>query len=297
MARIVLRTATGAVTRPAATSTLLGRHAACTWALPDDTVPLYWLELRWVRGWAWRPLAAPDQTRGPGRPLPGGWRSLPQGGQVHGPGGVVVELLESGAPERFLVDLETGEVHAGPALDDHLEDRADGAWPLDAERLGPRLRALEDGQVFHSGTRILRFHDGDPPSTTTRCRVSLASARCSVHLLPRGESWAAQLVEGDAEVEVEAECVRVLVPYVEARLEDLPRDGWLELDAAFDAWLERGGRACSVRERIAQDRSRLCRALTEAGVGAAATLFETRRRGDGWVTRVSLEPARLSLDD
>ncbi|MCB9743854.1 MAG: hypothetical protein H6741_17540 [Alphaproteobacteria bacterium] len=296
MATIRIRCGEVEQQRPLATSTLIGRHLACTWTIESRQVPLYWLELRWVRGWAWRALTAQDQTRGPGRPLPGGWRRLSPGTRVHGPGEVSVLLEEGGAPEPFLLDLERGEVLRGEALDERVEQRADGLWPLGAEGRPELTRPLEDGQAFVVEGQVLRFHAGEPPAETRRCRVSLLSPACELSLAREGEGWALELSEGDAELRVEAEHVRALVPYVAARIEDVPRGGWLELDAAHQHWQELGGRSDSTRERIAQDRSRLCRTLSRLGVGAAAELFQTVRRPEGWVTRVEVEPERLHLE-
>ena len=69
----------------------------------------YAIELRWVRGWAWRVLVGEDWTRGPGRPLPGGWRRLKTGDRIRGPDDVAVVLTEGSSPEPFLVDAETNE--------------------------------------------------------------------------------------------------------------------------------------------------------------------------------------------
>jgi hypothetical protein len=296
MAEIEIHGSGGSDRRPLATSTLLGRHMSCTWRVPVPQVPLFWLELRWAGGWAWRALAAAEETRGAGRALPGGWRRLAAGGRVVGPGGAAVVLVEGGPPEPFAVDLERGDIASDDALDELVEDRADGPWPVDAEAQPWRLRPLEDGEVFRAGGRLLRYHGGGATAATRRSAASLASPRCALYLAAADRRWTLTVVNGDAEVQLSSEAVRALVPYAEARRDDLPRGGWLDLDDALVRWQDLGGRADSARERIAQDRSRLCRALGRAGVAAAPSLFETARRGEGWYTRLALPGDRVSID-
>jgi len=296
VARIEIRTPAGTSRRPLATSTLLGRHLACTWALDGPRIPLYWVELRWVGHWAWRVLVGEDETRGPGRVQPGGWRRLAAGDRIVGPGDVEVHVVEGGPPDVFARDLETGEVLLGEAIDAAVEHRDDGAWPLGAEDDHRRDAPLVDGEVFRAGGRVFRFHDGQVLSRTVRAPVTLESPACELAVRAEGGAYGLEVLEGDEAVRVAAEYVRVLVPYVEVRRADMPPGGWLELDAAHFRWQQLGGSPESGRDRIAQDRSRLCRALAAAGVGAAATLFETRRGPEGWVTRVRPPPDRLSID-
>ncbi len=277
---------------PLATTTLLGRHATCTWKSKAPQVPLFWLELRWVRGWAWRALASADQTRGSGRQLPGGWRSLRAGDTLTAPGGSTVTLIEASAPEPFAVRLSDGHVAIGDALDDHIELRADGSWPVVAAH---GASPLEDGACFAEDGNVWRFHNGLPPSSTLRATVNLASPGVELYVEPLDTGWTPTLQDGDASVELSAEYVRVLVPYLHARLRGIPLDGWLENDDAWILWRDAGGRADSTHKRISQDRSRLCRALTKEGVAGAASLFETVQRGERWTTRVSLRPAQLHL--
>ena len=93
---------------------------------------------------------------------------------------------------------------------------------------------------------------------------------------------------------IQAACVRAAMPYVEARRRDIPYGGWLTIHDAYYRWLQMGGSEQSSSERIAQDRSRLCRALARRGVAGAHELFETQRRGQ-WFTRISPPGSRLDL--
>lgn len=126
--------------------------------------------------------------------------------------------------------------------------------------------------------------------------LSLDSPTCQLYVEEREGGWTLSLVDGPREIELSAEYVRALVPYVEARVRDLPLGGWLQLDDAWVRWRDFGGRAESRRDRIAQDRSRLGRALGRKGVASVGSLFETARHGDAWYTRVALPPSRLALD-
>lgn len=259
-------------------------------------MPLYWLELRWGGHWAWRVLVGEDETRGPGRVQPGGWRRLSEGDRIVGPADVEVHLVEGGAPVPFALDVESGERLEAGSLDSVVELREDGAWPVGAEDDPRRVDALADGEIFRAAHRVLRFHDGQALTQTIRAPVTLQSPACTLGLRDDDGAWVLEVLERDEVLTVAAEYVRVLVPYAEVRRSDMPPGGWLELDAAHFRWHQLGGSAESGRDRIAQDRSRLCRALAAAGVGAAPSLFETRRGPEGWVTRVRLPADRLSID-
>jgi len=296
MAKLHIDTPGGSVQRPLATSTLLGRHRACTWRLEEERVPLYWLELRWVGSWAWRVLAGEEHTRGPGRALPGGWRKMRAGDRIRGPGDTAVTLAEAGPPAPFVVDAETLVALPDAELDDVVEWRADGAWPVGAEAEPDRREPLGEAQLFRVGQRFLRFHAGTPPAETVRGVTSLDSPHCELALDVSDGVWTLTITDGPRSAELAAEYVRVLLPYVEVRCNDMPPGGWLELDAAHFRWQQLGGSADSGRERIAQDRSRLTRQLGKLGVAAAAKLFETRRGPEGWVTRVHLPPEQLHAD-
>lgn len=204
--------------------------------------------------------------------------------------------MEASAPPPFVARLDDGGIVTGDDLDALLEVRADGVWPPGAEHDPWRQAPLVDGEVFvHEGLRC-RFHAGDTPRPTLRSAVSLDSPAVELALSEAGQGWRLQVVDGDASVELAAEYVRVAVPYVEARQRDMPPGGWFEVDAAHLRWQQLGGSTGSRRERIAQDRSRLVRALAREGVAQAARLFETRRAGAEWVTRVTVPGDRLFLD-
>ncbi|MEL6908478.1 MAG: hypothetical protein AAFP22_23915, partial [Planctomycetota bacterium] len=218
-----------------------------------------------MRRWSWRCLAGEDNTRGPGRVELGGWRALEVGGRVLGPSDVALVLVDDTPPEPFVVDLGTGRPLDDDTLDQVVEWRASGFFPVGAEADPDFVAPLEDGQSFVSAGRLLRFHAGHAPTTTARSAVSLQSGRCEITVTLRPAPML-QVVDGTASVDVAAEFVRVVAPYLEARRDDVPRGGWLSLDDAYGRWLELGGSANSDRDRVAQDRSRLCRSLAKQGL-------------------------------
>lgn len=286
-------------TLPLSASTLLGRHHQCTWRIGDPRLPLYWIELRWIgRRWGWRVLADPGNTRGPLTAMPGNphWRVLGQGERVYTPRASIT-LAAGGPPRRFAVDLDTDDVLQGEALDEYLEERADGPWPVDAEQRDALRGPLSDGRVFVSCGRPLRLFIGEPIAETVRGGISLMRSSCALYIdIPPGEEPRLSVVDRDAEVVLQGAYVRACVPYARARSRDLPVDGWLTIHDAHYQWQQHGGSAASGSERIAQDRSRLCRALAKAGVVGAHSLFETQRKGQ-WYTRLCLPPSRVHVDD
>ncbi|MEL6345448.1 MAG: hypothetical protein AAFV53_20235 [Myxococcota bacterium] len=297
MALISLEASGKTLTLPLSASTLLGRHHHCTWRVPDPRLPLYWIELRWIgRRWGWRVLADPGNTRGPLTALPGrdSWRVLKRNERVYTPR-VSVTLIEGGPPRRFALDLDNHDIIEGGALEDVIEDRADGPWPVDAESRPEFSGPLEDGQLFFSCGRPMRFSAGEPVAATVRGGVSLARASCALYIdHSRDGDPKLTVMDGDIELEMQGAYVRAAIPYVEARRRDIPVGGWLTIHDVYFRWLQVGGSEQSGYERIAQDRSRLCRAMARKGVAGAHELFETQRKGQ-WFTRISLPPSRIDL--
>lgn len=281
--------------RPLAPATLLGRHYTCTWSLPDPAVPLFWVELRWfVQTWGWRLLADSGNTKGPLTPLSTPhWRAFGERDRIATPE-VAITLTEGGPPQVFATDL----IHRAPiddaSFDELVVARADGYWPADAEERAGEASPLVDGDVFVSLGRVLQFSDGVAVEGTDQAVIHLGRDRTRVYLdhIPDDEPRLS-ILDGDAEVVVQGAYVRVIQPYLEARQAD-PDGGWLTVREAHQRWVELGGSPDSSTERIAQDRSRLCRALARSGVVAAHTLFETRRQ-NRWRTRLTVPPERLVL--
>lgn len=298
MAEIEVKQEGRSQTLPLSASTLLGRHQQCTWPIADRRLPLYWVELRWIgRRWGWRVLADPGNTRGPLAALPGGnnWRAVRVGERISTPR-VSVTLTQGGPPRRFAVDLDSGAVLRGDELDAYVADRRDGLWPTDAEGRPDFQGPLQDGRVFVSCGRPLRLSAGEMVMETVRGGISLSRPSCTLYAdLPPGEEPRLSVVDGDEEVTVQGAYVRATLPYARARSRDLPVDGWLTIHDAHFQWRALGGSASSGTERIAQDRSRLCRALARAGVVGAHGLFETQRKGQ-WYTRMTLPPSRVQAD-
>jgi hypothetical protein len=242
-------------------------------------VPSYWLEIRWAEGaWRWRALAGASRTRGVGMLADDGWRSLPPSTdgrpqRVRLDDTLSVELLEGGAPAPFLLDLQSGEVCAGEALARLVETRPDGTLlPFSAE--GDASARLHDGDVLVQDGRAWQAHLSEAPDATSRVRVDLARAGVTVDV--DADALRATFHQGDVDVTLPGEHLRVLVTYALARRED-PVGGWLSAEDAWTRWRALGGNPQSPVDRLGWDRGR-CRAhLARAGVGNVELLFEARR--------------------
>jgi hypothetical protein len=242
---------------------------------------MHWLEVRWSsRGWRWRTLSGETRTRGIGALLEEGWRQLPESTPARPQrlrlgDGLAVELLEGGPPERFLVDLRTGEALAGEALTTLLEVRDDALLPPEAD--GDAAQALRDGDLLVRDGRAWRVHLAEAPVPTLHLRLDLARGDATVEVLDEG--FRAVVHQGGAEAVLTGEHVRALAVYARARVTDAPRGGWLSVAEAWEAWIALGGNPSSPLERLAWDRARCRTQLSRAGVGGLEQLFETRRIG------------------
>ncbi len=260
-------------------SAVVGRGAACLVRLDDPSVPTHWLEIRWIEGgWRWRTLAAAARTRGTGMLHDDGWRGLPvttegRPQRIRLDDVASVALLEGGAPTPFALDLHTGKTVEGEALSALVEVHDDLVLPLDAE--GDPARALPDGAVIVHEGRPWRLHLAGTPDPTRLVRVDLARAGITVEVDP--ERLSATFYQGEVDVSVTGEHVRVLAAYALARREDAPRGGWLTPEAAWERWRALGGNPGSPVARLGWDRGR-CRAhLARVGIAGVEHLFETRR--------------------
>ena len=277
----------------------VGRHWSCTHRVDESRVPMFWLEIRYgPDGWVWRPLEGRGITRGGGAQRANGWRMLdsPSGRAVRvrcGDAGHI-SLLDSKSPSPFLSDLLSGLQLAGPSLLEVLE-RHDGGFFRLGEGDDPS-RALVDGDiVVHRGS-AWRFFSGTVPPSTDGGVVSLKSDTICLDLDLRKQVLC--LTERDRSVELTDSLVILLVPFVEARIDEhRVEGGWLSLEEAHRGWVAAGGRADSPPERISWDKGRLRTRLAALGVGDVGFLFEKRRRGGVWQTRLRISGERLGFKD
>ncbi len=292
MGTLLVRAEGRAAATPLAPSTLVGRHASCLARIDDLSVPLYWLEVRWLGegaagAWAWRAMGAVDTTRGSGTPLHDGWRAMTcadgRGTRVSLDADLSVELVDAAPPAPFVVDLASGTAVEGDALEELVEVRGDRILPLDAE--GDTRRALSDGDVFVVEGRAYRAHAPVPVARTLAARIDLR--RPGVRLDVDLAGLVATFSQGKASAVVGGECVRVLGLYREARAADLPRGGWLSPQDAHAAWVEAGGALLSGLARVGWERSKLRSRLARAGVTGLDALFEVRHDRDGFAVRLA----------
>jgi hypothetical protein len=273
---------------PLASTNLVGRSSACLAQVAHPTCPAHWLELRWTgAGWAWRALAAPDRTRGSGRPLPDGWTSMDveddRGTRISLGSDVFVELVDAGPPEPFAWDVLKGEPIDGPALEEVAEVRGDQLLPLSAE--GDERQALADGACWvHTGAegpRTLRAHVPTVFAATSASRIDLCRGDVFV-LVDLGEQRAT-FRQGAVVVNVQGACVRTLVVYGNARDDG---EGWLSAAEAWAAWTELGAHEDRPLDAVGWERARLRQRLDRARVGGLDRLFETRKEGAFVKTRL-----------
>ena len=281
---------------PLAATTVLGRHAGCTWVLEPAEVPTFWVELRWTdNGWAWRELGG--DARGPRKRasrLGTEWWMLEGGQRINGRG-AVVELEDAGPPHRFVVDLQTQDVIDGRSLVRLVADDTATPRPADWETRPHACPPLVDGAIFTIEGHSYRFHQAAPPPPTTLRRLDLLRISCQLELRVQGGRPKLTIWDGSVEGKAKRTALWALVPYLEARLEDIPRGGWLHLHEAHSRWQELCPGSKSGPKRVGQDRSRICRALHELGVVNPHALFAARKTNEGWLVRLDLDPARLEL--
>ena len=299
MARLTLTDAHGARSVALGAVNLIGRHWTCTVRAAGPGVPLHWIEVRWqpyasvggVRsGWAWRPLALPEDTRGTGDVFGYGWRAFTTGGRARLGETVMVTLEDDAPPAAHAVDLVTGEMLHGGALDAIVERTAEGWKRLVAD--GVEVAPLHDGDVVVHEGRAWRLV-GDTHTATAQPRVHVRHPRvcCEVDVA----TSEAIFVLDRRTLTVCCPAIRVLAIYVRARLEDPADEGWRTANDVWRAWVAAGGPADSAPERIGWEKGRLRSFIHREGWLDATGLFETRRRDDMVVSRIALPPERLAL--
>lgn len=258
---------------------IVGRSGACHVRIADPQVPMHWLELRWIEGaWRWRTLAGELRTRGVGMLLADGWRQLPittdaRPQRIRLDDDLTLELTEGGPPERFLLDLVTGEVHRGAAMGEFVEVGPDQLRPFEVD--GEPTAALSDGDVIVHEGRALRVHLPDAPEPTARAVIDLRRPGATLDM--HEEALRATLHQRGVEAVLTGEHVRALAVYAHARRHDRPPGGWLDTDAAWQLWLKLGGNPGSPATRLGWDRGRCRSHLARVGVTGVEALFETRR--------------------
>jgi len=296
MGRIRITTADDSRELPLAATTVLGRHPSCTWVLPQAEIPTFWVELRWTRaGWTWRELGG--DARGPRKrssSLGQDWYLFDRGQRLNGRS-VRVELIDTAAPERFVVDLECGQALTGEKIFTALADDTGLPLPADWEQAPVPPPALRDGEGFTTNGRNFRYHAGLAPQATAHRTLDLQRHSCRLEFGVEDGRPLLHIWDGPVERKARGAPLWALVPYLEARITDTPREGWLTLDQAHARWQELCPGSTSGPERVGQDRSRSCRALHALGVVNPQALFARRRVDDHWQVRAALEPEQLSL--
>ncbi len=131
-----------------------------------------------------------------------------------------------------------------------------------------------EGPSPEGPSQAWRVHPAETPEPTARVGIDLARPGASVDIAADG--LRVTVHQGEADISIAGEHVRVLTVYAMARRDD-DEGGWLGADAAWERWRSLGGNPQSPVDRLGWDRGR-CRAhLARLGVGNLDLLFETRR--------------------
>ncbi|MEL6349917.1 MAG: hypothetical protein AAFV53_42840 [Myxococcota bacterium] len=241
---------------------------------------MHWVEICWLdEQWAWRALSRAGDTVGVGQYLNPEWRRLDRGNRISLRGSVGVELTSDAPPTPYAIDLQSGDVLEGSPLEGVLAQHRDTNGPF------------EDGVVLIDGTRPLRLHLPEKALLQPE-RISLQDPNTTLKIFRRPPQG--HLGADSGLIPIEGELARILIPYVEARLAE-PNAGWLTRKEAYTRWLEAGGNPESRSHRLGWMRGRLRTRLARQGVAETRSLFENRRSGSWYGTRIGLDAEQLLL--
>ncbi len=232
----------------------VGRHWSCFAQVKDGRIPQFWLEIRWKGStWAWRVLNAEEETRGMGAMKSHGWRELPPDparvpsislGDV-----ARIEFLSIDPPHTFAQNIQTGEVHAGDALDDLWEDVDGQIYRFGWEEAGQgQNQALNDGDLLVSDGDLYRVFMTASSPPTMMGSMDLATQECEVEI--DLDTMTATFESSRGSASASGECVRVLAAYALARRDENRVDGgWLTAQEIYNRWVDLGGNASSKMDR------------------------------------------------
>lgn len=294
MGKIKIQSPTGEKTLELADSSLFGRHPICHGVLHDSRVPLYWVELRWIRGgWGWRALNLREQTRGPGYVVEADWKLLPTNGlrppRISCSGDVSITLLDSTKPRVFLQNLNSGEEIVGE--ENVLKSlQSQGLLSSDQHSLPP---GLSSGETLIMDGDSWRLFIPGLAGATQRPRLNLSEQ--DVKLDIHSGNLSAVFSSPNAEVEVKGEFVRTLLTYAHARRQN-SNGGWLDYASAFTLWLSLGGNAGSSKERLGWERGKIRTRLSSQGAMGTKELFSLKRKGNAAQVRLVLDPGNISIE-
>ncbi|MEN0062177.1 MAG: hypothetical protein AAGA48_08490 [Myxococcota bacterium] len=280
--------------RPLAVSTLIGRHWSCDILLHAEEVPLRWLEIRWLGGrWGWRALSREGDTLGAGDWLRPGWRSLTVSRKANRVlrlrAAAAVELVNGDAPQPYAVDLQSGQILVKQSLAEMLGNAGFHQWRTHTGE------PLNDGVVLVIEGRPLRLHLPQRVQATSGSGIS-SILHVDTLLKLDAETLTGAIELGTFRVELSREIVRVLLPYAEARVNDYAHeDAWISREEAHARWLELGGNPSSPPQRLGWMRGKAKTFLARKGLSDVDGLFESRRVGGWYGTRIGLQPEQIVI--
>lgn len=275
-------------------TTLIGRHWRCDVQATSASVPLYWVEIRWLgEAWGWRSLSVTTETVGKGAFLSAQWRRWEVGATIRLGESVSLQLRDDAPPSLVLEHLLTGERIDGDAVFDWVRLTDEGPCAVDAD--GETLRPLADGdRVELRGAPFRIWWPSavlDTPLATLSLRASSAGIDVDLRQL------VARFHTDVGDLLLRGPLVRLLAVYVKERVEGTwdAHGGWPTNQACLTRWQALGGPVGSAAQRLNWERHRLLSQLVALGLDGTPTLFERRRQKRVWSFRIALSPERLRV--
>ena len=281
---------------PLRSSTLFGRHWRCDGHVGHRRVPMYWIEIRWMgESWVWRELTKNEGTRGTGALHHDDWRLL-AGGERKGRIGfgerVWIRMEDPSPPEIFLEALMDGRDLAGVEVEEWLEFRDDGVYPLVDDK--EEASRIVDGGLVSLETGLYRLHHPEVVVNTQSVQVDVSDPSCFLQIAP--DRSTAEFTSRGCSVVVTGAAVLVLYAFVLAKQTSHPQvDGWMNTEEAFKKWLECGGNPESQPKRIGWEKGKLRTQLNKQGAIGLSALFEKRWVAGQPQTRIALNVDNIEV--
>ncbi|MGC6417638.1 MAG: hypothetical protein ACON3Z_10990 [Bradymonadia bacterium] len=278
---------------------LVGRHWSCYANLNMRSVPLFWVEIRWMgSSWAWRAINSAEETRGSGAMGSKGWRVL-RPDPTRRPRISIgdeswFEFVDLSPPEAFARNVNTHDVVAGDALDDLWECFDGRIYRLGWEESDSAEIQHVDGDLVQGADGLYRVFCPRLSAPTVVAPLTISMGDCSLEI--DLENLKATFETSHASVDVRGECVRVMAAYALPRRDEHYSDGgWLTSIESHSRWLQLGGNPKSKPDRIGHERGKLRTQLHKAGVLEVKKLFERRSSGANTTIRLGLAPENIFI--
>ena len=260
---------------------ILGRHSSSDVFLgKQTTIPLFWLELRWLLGqWCWRVLNQVDQTIGSGKKIQNDWRVFKS--TVRFDRLITLEIIDDSAPEILVEDVINKSKFR--LCDFPVLQEVNGLVFYEG-----KLLIHEEHFYFHH--RLYQLWLVDENIVTENQIFDLCAPHC--HLDIDLEHLEATFTLDKQSLVITGECARILWVYASAKKDG---NGWLSTEETFIDWVAIGGNAQSDLERLSWERSRLRRMLSEQKAENAAKLFIRKKNGYQWLHSLVIPAKNINI--